>query len=289
MMSFHFLLAGCSDYKLHEIFEDGDTGGIPEDTGSEVGGGIASEPAPDYPAEQLVYDCVVLDADACPDNEDEGGIDAFCSAWVTSRRDSLDRAAAMMLEDLNSGVSGMAVYTMFHARVPSHESGPDAEGETNSAAMALIPGGADEIRDAIGAWEADEASLDDLDAFPLNAIVCRVSVSEYENGDAAYQFIQGHQDAYALSNDIEDAIIANVSDMPEADSVNLSIQPEFGAEDSEAYQYLEGEFPYDIDRGMGEVVDASEAFLMTVAFFAGVDGSVEDQATYSSLKYYGVE
>lgn len=290
MLSLSFLLAGCSDYKLRGIFEDGDTGGTPEDTGSDAGGGIASEPAPDYPVDLLLYDCVALDADACPDNDDEGGIDTFCSDWVTPRRTSLDNAVRMMLADYNSGRIGIGAYTIFEARVPSHESGPDADGETNSAAMALIPGAEDVIREAIVAWEADRLNIDDLDLFPLNAIVCRVSVSEFENGDAAYQFIQGHQDASASSNDVSDAVIANVSDMPEADSVNLSVQPEFGMEDELGlYQYLEGETPYDIDRGMDEVVDVSREFLTTAAFFAGVDESVADQATYSTLYYYGVE
>lgn len=284
MLSLSLLLSGCSDYKLGNILEGEDTGDVrSEDSGS----GISSEGAPEYPIDSVVRDCIALDADACPDNEAEGGgIDAACDSWVSPRRASLDNALALMVNDLNSGVTGIGVYTIFQDNAPSHESGPDVDGVTDSAAMALIAGAEDEIRDAVSEWEASEAFLDDLNAFPLNAIVCRVSVAEYENGDAVVQFIQGHQDAGALSNDISDAVIANAVDAPGAGAAYLSLLPEFGSEDATSYQYAADDPTYDIDRGMDEVMDAADAFMEAAQYFAEVDASVTEQARYATLKYY---
>jgi hypothetical protein len=279
------LLAACSDYSLEKFFDEEDTGEMPEDSDT----GITSGEAPDYPVEALLSDCVALTSDVCPDNAEEGGVDAACDAWVTPRKTALDNAATMMLDDLNSGVTGIGVYTIFQARVSSHEAASDAYGETNSAAMALIPGGEDEIRDEVAAWEEDHVMRDDLDEFPLDAVVCRVSVAEFETGDSAAQFIQGHQDAGAASNDIGDAVISSVTMMPVAGSEYLVVQPEFSPTDSENYQYLAEESPYDIDRGQDEVADAAAAFLVTAAFFAEVDETGTGQQTASTLKYYGSE
>lgn len=289
MLALAFLSA-CSDYQLlGDKSGDEDTGsdGVPEDPGIEVTDGA------DYPIETLISDCVALDADNCPDNDDEGGDpDATCAAWTTPRRDSMDRAAQMLLDDLNSGVTGIGVYSVFHNSIPTTQRNLEVEGLSDNAAIALIAGGEDEIADAVSEWESETVTLDNLDAFPLDAIVCRVERSEFDSGDATYQFVQGHQTAGEAANDVDDAIIVNVSDMPLLEElgyagVSLTVMPEFAPEDAESYQYVDEELPYDIDGAMVRGEESVTNLLTTAEIFSGRDTAYLDQATWSRLTYYG--